>query len=76
MRRAELDALIIVGDDQKELFYEDHLPSILVYYATRSATSRYRPISRVRNGRGWLPRAITKRWSRAIIRLRHPWHCI
>ena len=32
VRRAELDALIIVGDDQKELFYEDHLPSILVYY--------------------------------------------
>ena len=32
VRRAELDALIIVGDDQKELFYEDHLSSILVYY--------------------------------------------
>jgi len=32
VRRAELDALIIIGDDQKELFHEDHLPSILVYY--------------------------------------------
>ena len=26
VRRAELDALIIIGDDQKELFHEDHLP--------------------------------------------------
>jgi Catalytic LigB subunit of aromatic ring-opening dioxygenase len=32
VRRAELDALIIVGDDQKELFHEDRLPSFLVYY--------------------------------------------
>ena len=36
MRRAiesaRLDALIVVGDDQKELYHEDNLPSILVYY--------------------------------------------
>jgi 3-O-methylgallate 3,4-dioxygenase len=29
---AKLDALIVVGDDQKELFHEDNLPSLLVYY--------------------------------------------
>jgi 3-O-methylgallate 3,4-dioxygenase len=29
---AQLDALIVVGDDQKELYHEDNLPSILVYY--------------------------------------------
>ena len=29
---AELDALIIVGDDQYELFHDQHMPSIGVYY--------------------------------------------
>jgi hypothetical protein len=29
---ARLDALIVVGDDQKELYHEDNLPSILIYY--------------------------------------------
>jgi 3-O-methylgallate 3,4-dioxygenase len=29
---AKLDALIVVGDDQKELFHEDNLPSLLIYY--------------------------------------------
>ena len=32
VQRAELDALIILGDDQKELFHEDHMPAFLVYY--------------------------------------------
>lgn len=32
LRRAELDTLIVVGDDQKELFQTDNLPSILVYH--------------------------------------------
>ncbi|MEZ5708779.1 MAG: extradiol ring-cleavage dioxygenase [Blastomonas sp.] len=27
-----IDVLIVVGDDQKELYHEDNLPSILVYY--------------------------------------------
>jgi len=27
-----IDTLIVVGDDQKELYHEDNLPSILVYY--------------------------------------------
>jgi len=29
---AELDALIIVGDDQYELFHDQHMPSIAIYY--------------------------------------------
>jgi 3-O-methylgallate 3,4-dioxygenase len=29
---AELDALIIVGDDQYELFHDQHMPSIGIYY--------------------------------------------
>ena len=44
VRRAELDALIIIGDDQKELFHEDHLPSILVYYGD---TIRNVPLSQL-----------------------------
>lgn len=31
IRIAGLDALIVVGDDQKELFLEDNLPGLLVY---------------------------------------------
>jgi Catalytic LigB subunit of aromatic ring-opening dioxygenase len=32
VRRAELDALIIIGDDHKELYHDDNLPGFLVYY--------------------------------------------
>lgn len=28
---AELDVVVVVGDDQKELYHDDHMPSILVY---------------------------------------------
>jgi hypothetical protein len=31
IRDAKLDALIVIGDDQKELFLEDNLPGLLVY---------------------------------------------
>jgi Catalytic LigB subunit of aromatic ring-opening dioxygenase len=50
VRRAELDALIIVGDDQKELFHEDHLPSFLVYYGE---TIRNVPLSPDFKGPEW-----------------------
>jgi hypothetical protein len=50
VRRAELDALIIIGDDQKELFFEDHLPSILVYYGD---TIRNVPLSPTFKGPEW-----------------------
>jgi hypothetical protein len=32
LREARLDALIVVGDDQDELYHSDNLPGILVYY--------------------------------------------
>ena len=32
LREAKLDALIVVGDDQDELFHHDNMPGILVYY--------------------------------------------
>jgi 3-O-methylgallate 3,4-dioxygenase len=31
IRSARLDALIVFGDDQKELFFEDNLPALMVY---------------------------------------------
>ena len=41
LRRAELDTLVIVGDDQKELYQTDNQPSILVYHG---ATIRNVPL--------------------------------
>ena len=32
VRRAELDALIVVGDDHKELYQDDNLPGFVVYH--------------------------------------------
>lgn len=32
IERARLDALVIVGDDQKELFLDDNVPALLVYH--------------------------------------------
>src|SRR6516164_8674756 len=32
IRRAELDALIVVGDDHKELYQDDNLPAFVVYH--------------------------------------------
>lgn len=31
VRNAKIDAVVIVGDDQKELYHDDNMPSILVY---------------------------------------------
>src|SRR5499427_6455478 len=50
VRRAELDALIIIGDDQKELFHEEHLPSILIYYGD---TIRNVPLAPTFKGPEW-----------------------
>jgi 3-O-methylgallate 3,4-dioxygenase len=41
-RNAGLDALVVVGDDQKELYGDDNMPAILVY---RGATIRNVPLS-------------------------------
>lgn len=42
VRKAKLDALIVVGDDQKELYHDDNMPSILLY---RGATIRNVPLA-------------------------------
>src|SRR5579863_7245732 len=51
--RAELDALIIVGDDHRELYGDDNLPSLLVY---RGETIRNQPLDRF-SGPDWARRA-------------------
>jgi 3-O-methylgallate 3,4-dioxygenase len=45
LRRAELDTLIVVGDDQKELYHTDNLPSMLVYHGAsiRNVPLKSRP---------------------------------
>jgi len=42
IERARLDALVIVGDDQKELFLGDNLPALLVYHGA-TIPHRQRP---------------------------------
>jgi 3-O-methylgallate 3,4-dioxygenase len=32
LKRAELDALIVVGDDHKEIYQDDNMPALVVYY--------------------------------------------
>ena len=50
LQAARLDALIVVGDDQKELFQDDNQPAILVY---RGATIRNVPLAADRPGPAW-----------------------
>lgn len=54
--QAQLDALIVVGDDQKELFQEDNLPSILVY----RGDSILNAATRERIGPPWYQRAFSR----------------
>ena len=51
--RAELDALVIVGDDHRELYGDDNLPSLLVY---RGETIRNQPPAGF-SGPDWARRA-------------------
>ena len=32
LKKANLDALIVIGDDQKEMFTDDNMPAVLVYW--------------------------------------------
>lgn len=45
LREARLDALVVVGDDQKELFHTGNLPAVLVYHgeSIRNVPLRHRP---------------------------------
>jgi len=56
VRRAELDALIVVGDDHKELYGDDNLPSFVVYYGK---TIRNVPLNGF-SGPDWARRATAR----------------
>jgi len=44
LREAKLDALIVVGDDQDELYHHDNMPGILVYYGEAIANVPMKPV--------------------------------
>src|SRR5205823_37532 len=44
LRDARLDALIVVGDDQDELYHPDNMPSFLVYYGEAIANVPLKPV--------------------------------
>jgi 3-O-methylgallate 3,4-dioxygenase len=48
---AKLDALLIVGDDQKEQYFEDNLPAFLVPAGGRAGILEARPLAVLRAGR-------------------------
>jgi len=58
LREARLDALIVVGDDQDELYHSDNMPGILVYYGE---TVPNVPLGPDFKGPEWARRA-TARW--------------
>ncbi|HKU96627.1 MAG TPA: hypothetical protein VJR58_15190, partial [Vineibacter sp.] len=43
LRSAQLDALIVVGDDQKELYFENNQPSVLIYHGETIRNAPRRP---------------------------------
>jgi Catalytic LigB subunit of aromatic ring-opening dioxygenase len=56
LRRAELDALIVVGDDHKELYQDDNMPALVVYYGN---TIRNMPLNGF-SGPDWARRATAR----------------
>jgi 3-O-methylgallate 3,4-dioxygenase len=56
VRRAELDALIVIGDDHKEIYQDDNLPSFVVY---RGKTIRNVPLNGF-SGPDWARRATAR----------------
>jgi len=64
LRQARLDALIIVGDDQDELYHADNRPGILVYYG---ATIANVPLSGFR-GPEWARRATARHYEEKTAR--------
>jgi catalytic LigB subunit of aromatic ring-opening dioxygenase len=56
LRRAELDALIVVGDDHKELYRDDNMPALVVYYGK---TIRNVPLNGF-SGPDWARRATAR----------------
>jgi hypothetical protein len=64
VRNARLDTLIVVGDDQKELYGDDNMPSILVY---RGDTIRNVPL-KSHPGPDWSRNASAKYFERDVPR--------
>jgi Catalytic LigB subunit of aromatic ring-opening dioxygenase len=58
LREAKLDTLIVVGDDQDELYHSDNMPGMLVYYGE---TIPNVPLGADVKGPEWARRA-TARW--------------
>jgi len=58
LREAKLDALIVVGDDQDELYHPDNMPGMLIYYGE---TIPNVPLGADFRGPEWARRA-TARW--------------
>ena len=56
LRRAELDALIVVGDDHKELYHDDNMPGFVVYHGK---TIRNVPLNGF-SGPDWARRATAR----------------
>ena len=45
LREAKLDALIVVGDDQDELYHHDNMPGMLVYYGDTIPNVPLKPVA-------------------------------
>jgi hypothetical protein len=56
LRRAEVDALIVVGDDHKEIYHNDNMPALVVYYGK---TIRNIPLNGF-SGPDWARRATAR----------------
>jgi 3-O-methylgallate 3,4-dioxygenase len=67
LREARLDCLIVVGDDQEELYHSENMPGILVYYGD---TIRNVPMAPVANPNwGWKASA---RWHEEKVPREYP----
>lgn len=52
---AKLDVVIVVGDDQKELYHDDHMPAVLVYRGETIANVPNRTIRAMDPDVAWRP---------------------
>ena len=62
LRRAELDALIVIGDDHKEIYHDDNMPALVVYYGK---TIRNVPLNDF-SGPDWARRATARYYEEKV----------
>jgi hypothetical protein len=60
--KAELDALVVVGDDQHELFQDQHMPSIGIYYGSSIRNASRANAKRFTWPEEWYNRAQMRRY--------------